>query len=463
MSVPKLILPILLVVACVASGENAPVVQVPLVVNSGAPLRVYITRRLHMRDGEPVRAKLIEPIYAFDRIVVPAGVELQGHVTKLDPASKMVRYQAIVQGDFTPLHWARVQFTDVLMPDGRTVPIKALDSTGLPTLYVAPRPSKGKIRGNSGILGTARRQASDQVKAKTQDVVDLVRGPNKKEWLEDFLVKKLPYHPQWYRRNTRFDAILSSPLEFGNAEVAFDMLRNVGLPTLESLAQVRLLTAVSSANSKPDMKVEGVLSQPVFSTDKKLLLPEGTLLTGRVRRAQPARWFHRGGQLRFTFDHVEPPAITSVPALELQRMEAQLAGVESDPRAQVKVDSEGDAKATESKTRLLGPLLALAVATRSLDNDVDRNRLGVPTASGNGGGRATAGISGFGLLGAAAARASRTAGTVLGFYGLAWSVYSTIISRGKEVEFEKNTAMEIRFGAPAASPAKTPGHHLARR
>lgn len=451
----------------VSKAAQAPAIpgkiEVPLIVNSGAPLRVYITRRLHMRDGEEVRAKLIEPIYAFDRIVIPAGVELQGHVTKLDPVSKFVRYQSIVQGDLTPLHWARVQFTEVVMPDGHAVPIKTIDSIGLPTLYAAPRPSKGKMRGNSGILGTARKQASDQIKAKTQDVVDLVRGPNKKEWLEDFLVKKLPYHPQWYRRNTRFDAVLSDPLAFGQAEFGSDALRAVGLPTLESLAQVRLLTAVSSASAKAEMKVEGVLSQPVFSADHKLLLPEGTLLTGRVRRAQRARWFHRGGQLRFTFDHVEPPTITSAAPLELQRMEAQLAGVESDPRAKVTVDSEGDAKATESKARLLGPLLALVVATRSLDNDVDRNRLGVPTSSGNGGGRATAGISGFGLLGAVAARASRTAGTALGFYGLAWSVYSTIISRGKEVEFEKNTAMEIRFGAPATSPAKTPGHHLARR
>ena len=72
-------------------------IQVPLVVPADAPLRVYIPKRLRMRSGEPVLAKLIEPIYAFDRIVVPSGVELQGHVTKLDPASKMRRAQSILQ------------------------------------------------------------------------------------------------------------------------------------------------------------------------------------------------------------------------------------------------------------------------------------------------------------------------------------------------------------------------------
>jgi hypothetical protein len=465
---------VLLFTLCLANADEVPppsgTVQVPLVVSSEVPLRVYITQRLRMRDGEPVHAKLIEPIYAFDRIVLPSGVELQGHVTKLVPVTKLTRAQAILQGDFTPLHWARVEFTNVRMPDGRVIPIQTIDSTGLSTLYTPPRPppahppktKPSSPQGNSGILGTARDQAMQRINAKTHDVISLVRAPNKKEWLEDFLIKKLPYHPQWYRRNTRFDAVLRNPLEFGSAAVPTETLRNVGLPTLESIAQVRLLTAVSSAHANTDTKVEGVLSQPLFSADNKLLLPEGTHVTGRVRHAQAARWFHRGGQLRFTFDHVEPPPITSVPPLPLQRMEAQLTGVEANSRANVKVDAEGDAKATEPKTRLLGPALALIVAARSMDNDTGRERVGSGGAEGNYGGRATAGISGFGLLGAAAARASRNAGTVLGFYGLGWSVYSTIISRGNEVEFQKNTAMEIRFGAPATAPAKKLGNHLAR-
>ncbi len=443
--------------------DNA--IQVPLVVPADAPLRVYITKRLRMRNGEPVLAKLIEPIYCFDRIVVPGGVELQGHITKLDPASRMRRAQSILQGDFTPLHWARVQFTTLLMPDGRAIPITTADSLGLPTLYVAPRPSKTKAKGsknNPGVLGTARDQAMQRIHSRTQDVIDLVRGPNKKEWLEDYLIKKLPYHPQWYRRNTRFDALLSTPVEFGAATVPAKTMRAIGLPQLESIAHVRLLTSISSADATTDTKVEGVLSQPVFAANNELLLPEGTHLTGHVRHSQAARWFHRGGQLRFTFDHIDPPAITSVAPLPLQRMEAQLAGVEADPGANVKVDSEGSAKATEPKSRLLGPVLALIVAAKSMDNETDRDRVGGTTADNNYGGRATAGISGFGLLGAAAARISSNVGTALGFYGLGWSVYSTIISRGKEVEFEKNTAMDIRFGAPAAAPAKKLGNHLAR-
>ena len=45
------------------------------------------------------------------------------------------------------------------------------------------------------------------------------------------------------------------------------------------------------------------------------------------------------------------------------------------------------------------------------------------------------------------------AGAALGFYGLAWSVYSNVISRGSEVHFEKNAAIEIRFGTRTPSRA----------
>ena len=163
--------------------------------------------------------------------------------------------------------------------------------------------------------------------------------------------------------------------------------------------------------------------------------------------------FHRGGKLRFTIEQVEAPggqpAVDSKGAAEdytRQSVQGQLVSVEADPKA-VKVDSEGTARATESKTRLVRPAIAAIVATKSLDNDT-----GKQTASGagtpNSGGRALGGFSGFGLLGTAAAYGPPSLGAALGFYGLAWSVYSNIISRGSEVTFEKNTAVAIQFGNP---------------
>jgi hypothetical protein len=284
------------------------------------------------------------------------------------------------------------------------------------------------------------------------------------ERLEDFLIMKLPYHPQWYRRGVRFDSILGSPLEFGTGDFPAASLQLAGTqPPPDSVAHVRLLSPLSSATAQTGDSVEGVLSEPMFSPDHKLILPEGTRLTGVVKQARPARFFHRNGRMRFAFEDVELPQLAGFRPPSAERVQAQLASVESDPRSAIKVDGEGTAKATESKARFLAPAIALLVASKSVDDDAGRHVHGVSDApNANYGGRAVGGFSGFGLAGMALGRASKTVGGVLGFYGLGWSVYSTIVSRGREVEFEKNTSMDIQFGSRKTESPKLKGNQLAR-
>src|SRR5579871_4994722 len=91
--------------------------QVPLVLPVGVPMRLYLTSRVPKRAGAPVQAKLLDPIYAFDREVIPAGAVVLGHVVEVKPVSKAERSHAILGGDFTPLHIAPIEFTSVTMPD----------------------------------------------------------------------------------------------------------------------------------------------------------------------------------------------------------------------------------------------------------------------------------------------------------------------------------------------------------
>jgi hypothetical protein len=79
-----------------------------------------------------------------------------------------------------------------------------------------------------------------------------------------------------------------------------------------------------------------------------------------------------------------------------------------------------------------------------MDNDTGKAQA---SAGANYSGRTLGGFSGFGLFGSLVALAPKPVGSVLGVYGLAWSVYSTVVSRGQEVTFPKNTAIEINFGA----------------
>jgi hypothetical protein len=66
------------------------------------------------------------------------------------------------------------------------------------------------------------------------------------------------------------------------------------------------------------------------------------------------------------------------------------------------------------------------------------------------------------MLGSAISQSSRYAGAAFGYYGMAWSLYSTVIARGSEVEFGKNAMVDIRFNTRKEPPGKeTPAHGAA--
>src|SRR5262249_39691230 len=219
---------------------------------------------------------------------------------------KLLRARAIVGGDFTPLKTAEVSFTSVTLPDGHKMPLQTEESTGLGTIYVEPRPpKKPKQKSTStnpnGLRQLLVREVENQANARSYGLYGLVRGPNKLEWIESFLLSKLPYHPQWYRSRTRFDAVLTEPLAFGTAEVASGELAPPGAaPRPDSVAHMTMLTTISSADATVGDPMHGVLSEPLFTPEHKLLLPQGTQLDGRITLARRARFFHRGGKLRFT-------------------------------------------------------------------------------------------------------------------------------------------------------------------
>ena len=81
----------ILALACVplvsasAAAGTAPDEETPRIalnIPSGAPLRLYLTRRVPKRAGAPVEAKVLEPVFAFDREVIPAGAVVQGEVSR---------------------------------------------------------------------------------------------------------------------------------------------------------------------------------------------------------------------------------------------------------------------------------------------------------------------------------------------------------------------------------------------
>jgi hypothetical protein len=427
-----------------------------LTVPPGTPLRLYLVKRIPKRLGAPVDARLIAPVFAFDQQVIPAGAEVTGHVCRIESVSKAVRTRAILGGDFTPLHIAEVEFTSVQLPGGKQLRLHTVATPGLNSLY-SLKPPKQKpappANAPSGAFSSAKQMVKNQINSgleTVKSIPDMVHSPNKMEMVSDYLWSRLPYHPQYVRTRTRFDAELSTGLDFGSESAASSSLALLGSqPVTASVVHARLVTPLNSKTSTAGEPVQAVMTEPLFSTQHQLILPEGTRLAGKVVVTKKAGWFHHGGRLRFTFQTVElSPETLALTAEHAQfRTQASLHGAESSGGA-IKVNDEGGVQAQESKTRFIGTALAALVSHAAADNDRVRGPNGtVGGPNPNIGGRTLGGGMGFGLLGSIAAQSSRTVGSAFGYYGLAWSVYSTVVARGKEVEFDKNAMIDVSFNA----------------
>ena len=427
----------------------------PLIVNAGSPLRLYLTKRIPKRAGAPVEAKLLVPLYAFDREVIPAGAVVTGRVSRLEPVEKWLRIRAVLGGDFTPLHVALVEFTAITLADGRQLPLHTGATAGLNSLFspTALKRRAANANGPEGMIDRGKRALHEQLDvqlARVRSIPEIVRGPDKKELFYEMALSKLPYHPQFVRRKTRFDAGLLESLRFGSAAMTTQSLSGFGgQPEPGTVAHARLLTWLDSRTSKPGEKVEAVLTEPVFSRDHQLVLPEGTRVGGTVLYAKKAGYFHRGGQLRFNFNEVHLPADSTQMAQGPGagfKTEASLQAAESD-RSPFQVDSEGGVKATVSKTRFLALAAALIITRSASDTDSDSSNLSGsrPKQNQNVAGRTLGGGLGFGMLGSIAAQTTPLVGRVLSYYGLAWSLYDNLIARGAEVQFPVNAAIDLGF------------------
>ena len=207
------------------------------------------------------------------------------------------------------------------------------------------------------------------------------------------------------------------------------------------MLEAQLAEPVSSGSSTVGSEVEAVLTAPVFNSAHQLVLPADSRLIGEVVQAKPAGRLHHNGKLRFIFKRIETPSGVQ------QAMEGSLEGAEVERAANLKIDNEGGATATDSKSRYLATGLSVLIAAQSAHPEHDN---GAPDNGADPGAHTVAGVSGFRAVGAIVSLAaqSRVFSSALGFYGAGMSVYSHFLSRGRDVTFAKHTPMEISYGRP---------------
>ncbi len=418
--------------------QPAPRESVALIVPKGTPVQVALDKEIRIRKvGQPLHGRVVEPVYAFDKLVIPVGSEVSGQVTKIEPVPALNRTISALNADFTPLRKIDVEFTDLALPDGRHLPIatSVVPGSGQVIQFVSAEDANKKASVKSETEAKTA-QAKQQAKREWDNALKHVEAPGKIHRLERYAFSLLPVHPQYIDSGTAYFAELQQPLEFGAEPLTSELASSIGAtPPEGSVVHARLVTPLSSAIARQGDDVEAVVSQPLFD-DAKLVIPQGSFLKGSVVQVMSARRLSRNGQLRFVFHELVLPDGVD------KKIDAVLSGVEAGKADNLKLDSEGGAQATTPKSRYLKTGIALGMAAVSMGGDADAK---VPNPAGNTSNRVVGGAGGFKLVGMVlgATVKSRAFGYSMGAYGAGMSIYDHFISRGREVVFPKDTAMDI--------------------
>jgi hypothetical protein len=430
-----------------STTPSAPAPQVvPLSVPKQTSLQVALEKEVKVKKvGQAVTARLVDPVYAFDKLVVPAGAEIRGEVTKIDPISGGRRTLAGLDADFSPAHKVEVTFTDLVMPDGKELAIRTSVTPGSgQVMQFVTAPDKESRKSVKDAAAEKTTQAKQQAKDEWNNAMKQLKTPGRMHRLKRYAEAQLPVHAQYIPAGTTYFAELQEPLDFGTETLAADKAAAIGGDLPEgSVVHARLMTALSSATARKGEQVEAVLARPLFDGDR-LLYPQGSRLLGTVSQVQPARHMKKNGQLRISFHQVVLPDGIQ------QKVEAALVGVQAGRDANVKLDSEGGAEASTPKSRYFKTSVSLGLAAIAGRGDPDA-RNGNP--AGNTDGRVAGGAGGFKLVGmiAGALIQSRAFGYTMGAYGAGRSIYQNFLTRGHEVVFPKNTAMDVAIGTRAVA------------
>ena len=431
--------------------QASPEATISLTVPAKTPLHVALDKEVRVRKaGQVIHGHVVDPVYAFDRLVIPVGAEVTGRITKLQGPSNKSRILSALNADFTPARKIEITFDGLVLPGGKDIAIhtNVAPGSGQVIQFVSAADADNKKKGLTDEASKRTKEAKAQARQQWDDAMKQVKAPGKIHRLERYALAQSPVHPQYIDAGTIYLAELEEPLDFGTEPLTPELTASLtAAPPDGSVVHAELMTALSSATTQKGAAVEAVISQPLFD-DKKLIVPQGSILSGSVIQVQPARLMSRNGQLRMVFHELRLPDGVE------QKVEASVAGVQAGKADNVKLDSEGGAQATTPKTRYLTTGISIGMAAISGRGDEDAK---AGPAAGNASNRAIGGLGGFKLVGAVLGGVvqSRAFGYSMGAYGAGVSVYTHFIARGHDVVFAKNTAMEIGIGTRQSSPSST--------
>src|SRR6202171_370871 len=301
-----------------AAAQDTPPPQNTIVVGAGNDLRCRLEKGLRItKSGEPITAKLVEPVYAGTTIAIPEGSTIKGHVSSI--SSTPGRTGRILSADFSPPRTAHVTFDNVVLPDGTAVQIRTDSTVGVSDVKMAQYLPKSQRPG---------------VRQKMKDAAKPLFEPNKLHRLSQAAITSLPYHPEYLDQGTIFDANLLDPIRTPSPVDEPETHALFG----DGYLHVRFLTALNSGMSAAGSAIEALVPRPYYSQDHVLLYPAGTKLEATVTKAVAAGWMKKNGDLLFSFHSAQTPDGTTT------EMITTVAGIAAAGGQRLAVGQEGHVK-----------------------------------------------------------------------------------------------------------------------
>src|SRR5258708_9299535 len=233
--------------ASLAAVQGAQSPQNTIVVGAGNDLRCRLEKGLRItKSGEPITAKLVEPVYAGTTIAIPEGSTVKGHVSSISSARR--HKGQLLRGDFTRPRTANVTFDSVILPDSTELPIHTDSTIGVSDVRTAQYLPKSQRPG---------------VRQKMKDAAKPLSEPNKLQRLNQAAVTSLPYHPEYLSQGTIFDATLLDAVE---TTPSVDQAETHSPPD-DGYLHVRLLRPLNSPMRAAGSPIEPVVPLPYSNKD----------------------------------------------------------------------------------------------------------------------------------------------------------------------------------------------------
>jgi hypothetical protein len=259
-----------------------------------------------LKPGDVVHGNLARDVYSSDRKVFSAGNPVQLTVDHLERRKR-------TPNDHWP--WAVKEFT----PRHENYPVfrEAVISNGSSEDRI--QVSMVSVNRMREVFAHAKKKTAGQPSAENHGAIETSKS-----------IQKGPVTPTMVLEAFGLD---SSKSDSSGSEIVASQDKPELVPA-GTRCKILLLGTVSASHSKPGDAVTARLLEPVV-LNERVVLPAGSLITGKVVKRTPPRMLSRAGSLSLSFNELTLPQGSHI------AIAAAPAGAELDARSHTRIDSEG--------------------------------------------------------------------------------------------------------------------------